>query len=293
MRKRWWAGLAAAVVVGGLVVANRHALLRFTLERSIGLATGYSVSIGDQRLGRAHGALIGVHVTRNGEPVLDASRIDISYSLRDLLPGSSHRYGLTSITIASPAFTAIRHRDGTYNIILPTASAPVAAVPGRPNPVPLRFDLRIRNGRMTLLDQAEYARSHTSQRVVNIAADATIDPAARTHYDATGTLEDVKPEPFHAVGTIDELRGYALHHLQAKAIPIRTIGNFVMNSSALRILAGTAHNLDARLYALDVVPNVPIAYHVGASLDVADGQLYIATLAQPLDNISGRLQIVD
>ncbi len=293
MRKRWWAGLAAAVIVVGLVVANRHAFIRFTLERSIGFATGYSVVIGDQRLGSGHGALIDVHVSRSGEPVLDASRIDVSYSLRDLLPGSTHLYGLTAITLASPEFTAIRHRDGTYNIILPAASTPVATVPGRPNPVPLRFDLRVRNGRMTLIDQAEFARDHTSQRVVDIAADATIDSSARTHYVATGALEDVKPEPFRAVGTIDELRGYAIHHLQAKALPIRTIGNFVMNSSALRILAGTAHDLDARLYALDVVPNVPIAYHVGASLVLADGQLYIDSLAQPLDNISGRLQIVD
>lgn len=293
MRKRWWAGLAAAVVVVGIVVASRHALIRFALEHAIGIATGYSVQIGDQRLGRDHGALIDVHVSRNGEPVLDATRIDVYYSLRDLLPGSTHRFGLTGITIASPAFTALRHRDGTYNIILPAGSAASSGPPGRPNGVPLRFDVRVRDGSAVLVDQAEYAQDHAQQRILHIAGDATIDSTARTHYVATGELEDVKPEPFRAVGTVDLLRGYAIHHLQAKAIPIRTIGNFIMNSAALKILAGTAHDVDAKLYSLDVAPNAPIAYHIGANLDVSDGQLFVASLAQPLDRIAGRLQIVD
>ena len=294
MRKRWWAGLAAAVVVVVLVVANRHALIRFALERSIGIATGYSVQIGDQRLGRDHGAFLDVHVARAGEPVLDAVRVDLYYSLRDLLPGSTHRFGLTGIAIASPEFTAVHHRDGTYNIILPNGGPAGVAGPNRPDPVPLRFDVRVRDGRATLIDQAEFARDKSAQqRILNIAADATIDSSARTHYAATGALEDVAPQPFRAIGTIDLARGYAIHHLQAKAIPIRTIGNFVINSAALRILAGTARNVDARLYALDVVPDAPIDYHVGATLDISDGQLYIKSLALPLDRIRGRLQIVD
>jgi hypothetical protein len=283
------------VVVVGLVVANRHALVRFALEQSIRFATGYTVQIGEQRLGSSHGAFLTVHVSRNGEPVLDAARIDLYYSLRDLLPGSTHRFGLTGVTIASPEFTVVRHRDGTYNIILPTGGAPSSgpSLPQRPDPVPLRFDVRVRDGRATLIDQAEFARDHSSQRILTISADATIDSSARTHYVATGALEDVVPQPFRAVGTVDLARAYAIHHLQAKAIPIRTIGNFVINSAALRILAGTAHNVDARLYSLDVAPNAPIVYHVGASLDVADGQLYIQSLALPLDRIRGHLQIVD
>jgi hypothetical protein len=293
VQKRWWSGLAAAVVVVGFAVACRHALIRFGLDQAIGIATGYTVRIGDQRLGRDHGAFLDVHVSRNGEPVLDATRIDLYYSLRDLLPGSTHRFGLTGIAIASPVFTALRHRDGTYNIILPSGSTASSGPPGRPNGVPFRFTVRVRDGSAVLVDQAEYARDHTRQRVLHIAADATVDSSARTHYVASGDLEDVKPEPFRAVGTVDLLRGYAIHHLQAKAIPIRTIGNFIMNSPALKILAGTAHHVDAKVYSLDVAPNVPIAYHVGASLDVADGQLYVASLARPLDRIDGRLQIVD
>jgi len=293
VQKRWWSGLAAAVVVVGVAVACRHALIRFGLDQAIGIATGYTVRIGDQRLGRDHGAFLDVHVSRNGEPVLDATRIDLYYSLRDLLPGSTHRFGLTGIAIASPVFTALRHPDGTYNIILPAGSAASSGPPGRPNGVPFRFTVRVRDGSAVLVDQAEYARDHTRQRVLHIAADATVDSSARTHYVASGDLEDVKPQPFRAVGTVDLLRGYAIHHLQAKAIPIRTIGNFIMNSPALKILAGTAHDVDARVYSLDVAPNAPIAYHVGASLDVADGQLFVASLAQPLDRITGRLQIVD
>ena len=292
MRKRWLAASAAAVVVIGIAVAERHALVRFALERSIGAATGYQVSIGDQRLGATHGALLDVRVWRNGEPVLDARRIDAYYSPRDLLPGSTHRFGLTGITIAAPQFDAIRHRDGTYNIILPSGASNEGA-PGRPDPVPLRFAVHVRGGGATLVDQAEYAIDRSSQRIVDVAADATIDTSARTHYVATGALLDIVPQPFRAVGTVDLTRGYAMHHLQAKAIPVRTIGNFVINSAALRILAGTAHDVDAKLYALGIAPNVPFAYHVGATLDIADGRLYVASLAKPLEAIHGRLAIVD
>ncbi len=294
MRKRWWTALVAAVVLVGLVVANRHALIHFAFERAIGAATGYQVRLGDQRLGRNHGALIDVHVSHNGEPVLDARRIDLYYSLRDLFPGSKHRFGLSAIAIDTPAFTAIHHRDGSYNIAIPSGGgATTPSAPGRVNPVPMAFTVRVRDGSVLLRDDAEFARDGSEQRITGLTADATINSAGRTHYVVTGQLHDTALEPFRAVGTVDVVRGYAMHHLQAKALPIRTIGNFIINSAALRVLAGTAHDLDAKLYAFDVTPSSDVTYHVGASLNVADAQLYVESLAKPVDDINGRLQIVD
>ncbi|MEO6913239.1 MAG: translocation/assembly module TamB domain-containing protein, partial [Candidatus Baltobacteraceae bacterium] len=100
-------------------------------------------------------------------------------------------------------------------------------------------------------------------------------------------------QPFHGSGTIDLARGYALHHFVAATIPIRAIGNYIINSPAARILAGTAKHFDAHIYALDVLANQPISYHVSALADVSNAQLSINGLAQPLSNMSGRLQIFD
>jgi hypothetical protein len=289
MRKRWMAGLAVAVLLVGLAIAGRHELIRFALERVADAATGYSVSIGNQRLGTDHGALLDVIATHQGQPVLSAARVDLYYSLRDMLPGSTHRFGLTAITIDHPNLTVTRNADRSYNVIFLTgAAAPV--VPGRVDPVPLRFTARIRNGAAQL---AYGAPKPTIQQLTGISADATVDTAARTHYTVSGAFEDTVPEPFRAVGTIDVTRGYAIHRIQAAAVPIRAIGNFIIDAPSATILAGTAHNLDAKFYALDVSPAFSGTYHVGARLDVNDGQMYLAVLAKPLANISGRLQIVD
>ncbi len=184
-----------------------------------------------------------------------------------------------------PSLTLIRHPDGTFNILIPSAApggAP-SVVPGRPNPVPLRFTVRIRDGAASLIDTAQFEKNQALQRVRNIAANMEINSAGRTHYVVTGAFEETKDEPFSAIGTIDVVRGYALHHIRAAAVPIRTIGNFIINSPSSQILAGTARNFDARIYSLDVTPEAPITYHIGAKLDVHGGSLYIASLSAPLD----------
>lgn len=291
MRKWWLAGLAAAVVVVVLVVARRHDVVRFALERVADVATGYSVNIADQRLGISHGALLDVRVSHKGEPVLDAARIDIYYSLRDMLPGSTHRFGLTGIAIDAANLTIVRHADGSYNIILPSGGT--SSSPGRADPIPLRFFARLRNGTATLIDQSDYTSSHAVQGAIGIHADLTLNSSSRTHYTIGGAFEAQKKEPFSAVGTIDLTRGYAMHRLRAQAIPIRTFANVLINSKAARVLSGEARAVDATLYAFDVAPNQPIDYHVGARLEIVDGSMDIGVLAVPLENIRGHLVLVD
>ncbi len=133
MRKGLGAALAALVViVVVLVVVFHNGAARFMLSNIVRLATGYSVHVGDLRLEARHGALVDVHVTRGGEPVLDARRIDIYYDPRDLLPGSKHRFGLHAITIDRPQLTIVHHENGTYNIAIPkTVSGPSAGPESR------------------------------------------------------------------------------------------------------------------------------------------------------------------
>ncbi|MBV9149922.1 MAG: translocation/assembly module TamB domain-containing protein, partial [Candidatus Eremiobacteraeota bacterium] len=96
-----------------------------------------------------------------------------------------------------------------------------------------------------------------------------------------------------AVGTIDYIRGFAMHHVVAAAVPIRSIANYFINSPAARFLGGTARNFEARMYALDVKVGLPITYHIGARADLADGALRIQGLAQPLERLHGVIRIFD
>ncbi len=294
MRKR--AGLVAiivAILVAGVLVARRHEVIAVLLPRIVGAATGYDVAIGAERFGFTHGALLDVHVSRGGEPVLDAKRIDVWYNARDLLPGSLHRYGVNKIAIDAPTLTLVRNENGSYNVVLPRANPPGPEIPHRYNHVPIALTVRIRDGAGSL--RAPFALDPQARNlgVRNFELDADIDSLARTHYRLSGAFIESVPQPFDAVGTIDMNRGYAMHHVRAAAVPMRSIGNFFIDSKAAQILAGTATNLDLRAYALGIEPGSDINYSLSATLDVAGGQMHLVGLAVPLRQIKGNLQLVN
>lgn len=285
--------LAVLVLLAGVLVARRHQVIAALLPRVISSATGYDVTIGSERIGTTHAALIDVRVAKDGDPVLEARRIDVWYSVRDLLPGSRHRYGVNAITIDHPRFAIIRHKDGSYNITFPRAGPGPIAAPRYPNRVPIRLSIRIRNGSGTL--RAPYALDPQSRSIAieDLALDATVDTSGRTHYVLHGAFAEPQLEPFTALGTVDYARGYAMHHAFASAVPMRAIANYFIDSDAARVLAGTATNLDVRVYALNVQRYQPVHYHLSGALDVSNARMHIIGLAQPLQSIDGHLQIVD
>ncbi|MFN2528371.1 MAG: translocation/assembly module TamB domain-containing protein [Candidatus Baltobacteraceae bacterium] len=295
-RKRLTALIAAIAVVFVLLALARHTVGRVVITQTLSIATGYHFDIGEIRLQSGHGAFINTHVSKNGEPVLDAVRIDITYNLRDLLPGSTHRFGLESVAIDQPHLTIIHHRNGTYNVgQLGTAATGSSTMPGAYHAgTPLDLTARIRRGSATLIDDYQYYKESRTQAIHDINLDLNTKSDVRTHYVLTGAfLDAVKDEPLRAVGTVDYRHGYALHHIMAAAVPIKAIGNYFINSPAARIVAGTAKHFDARIYALDVRPGLPVNYHTSGTLGLSDGQLYINGLAKPLDDLRGSLQIAD
>lgn len=285
--------IAVLLVLAGVAVARAHDLVTALLPRVLSIATGYDIAFGGERIEKSHAAFLHVHVSKNGEPVLDAQRVDVWYSLRDLLPGSRHRYGINAIAIDHPSLTLVRHKDGTYNVAFPRAEQPAIAAPAPPNRVPIALTVRIRNGSGMI--RAPYTLDPASRtlRVANIKLDADINSLSRTHYTLGGAFVESKLEPFAVVGTIDVDRGYAMHHAYAKAVPMRALANYFINSSAAHVLAGTARDLDFKAYALDVERYQPVSYHVSGVLNVSDAQMGIIGLAQPLQHIAGELQLVD
>ncbi|PZR59605.1 MAG: hypothetical protein DLM50_00400 [Candidatus Meridianibacter frigidus] len=290
-RRRFWAAIGLSVVALALLVSFRHQVGRALVAQSLSLATGYHVSFGEMRLQIDHGAFINARVSRHGEPLLAADRIDIYYHLRDLLPASAHRFGFLGMTINRPVLTIIHHKDGSYNIA--PGRGGVAGGAGGANPTPLSFYARIRDGSASLIDDNQYYKEARTLGIRAINADLSVKSDARTHYTLSALIDDTRPEPLSATGTIDYLRGYAIHHVRAKTIPIKAIGNYVINSPAARILTGTARDFDARIYALGISPALPVNYHVSARAHLGDGQFFINGLARPLDNVRGTLQVFD
>jgi TamB, inner membrane protein subunit of TAM complex len=292
VRKRFAIGLVAAVIVLGLVVARRHEFLRFAIQEGARLASGYAVRIADLRMGGDGTALFGVRVERNGEPIFAAQRIVIHYSLHDLLPGSRHRFGLLGVELAGVKLTLTRFSDGSFNLNLPRAVTS-AARPERVNSVPLRFWLRLRDAAIELREPGAFDPSAKDLRVTGLRGDAIVDTAALTRYRVDGAFVEGRGEPFTIVGRIDAIRGFAIHHAQARYFPLRSLANYFADTPAVRILGGTALNFDARLYALDVTPNVAPNYHVSLRLDVDRGRLALNALAAPIEAIHARMEVID
>lgn len=288
----WRASASAAVVLLAAAVFWHHTVSSFAVSRTVSLITGYTLRFGEMRLQKDHGAFLDARVTKNGEPVLRAARIDVYYSLRDLLPGSRHRFGFLGATVNRPQLTIIHHRDGTYNISGP-GSAGTPSAGARTNGTPLSFSARIRDGSATLIDEHQYYAEARLLRVHKIDAELSVKSDERQHYVVSGALIDKRDQPFKFVGTVDYQRGYALHHLSAAAIPLKAIGNYVINSPAAHILAGTAKDFQAQIYALDVRAGQPVHYHLGATAKLSDGQMYINGLAKPLDSMHGTLRVFE
>jgi autotransporter translocation and assembly factor TamB len=290
--KRLAIGLLAATIVVGFAVVNRHALLAAALQGGAGLATGASVRIEEFHVASDGAVFYGVHVSRDGRPFVDAKRVAIRFSVRDLFLGSTHRFGLRSVDVQGATVTLIRFRNGRFNVSLPGGAA---AIPQRPhiNPVPLRFHVRIRDAALDLQEPYAYDESGKEIRVRAINVDGDIDTASLTQYRVAGVFAQRSNEPFTIAGRIDSARGYAAHRFRASHFPLRALANYFADTPEVRILAANARHFDALLYALDVQPNVAPNYHVSLGVDVSDGRLALRALAAPVENFHAHLQVID
>ncbi len=291
MRTRFAIGLLAAAIVLGFAAANGRELLRVAIQQGARLATGDAVQIADLRVARDGATLSGLSVSRDAQPILSVERVAISYSLRDLLPGSAHRFGISGIDVAGARLTLTRFRDGSFNIGLP--SSVVAPGPSHVNPVPLRLHVKLRDTQIELREPSAYEPSAKDIVVSGIGADADVDSAAVTQYTVSGAFESESREPFTIVGTVDALRGYALHHAHAARFPLRGLANYFADTPQVRILQATAENFDARLYSLGVAPNAAPSYHVSLNVDVRDGRLALAALSAPIERFRAHVELVD
>src|ERR1700733_1674942 len=232
---------AAVAVLLVVLLAARHAIARSILEGALSGATGYQVTFRDQRLGTHHAALFDVHVVKNGDPVLDAQRVDVEYALRDIFPGGQHRFGFAAIAIQKPVLTITRHADGTLTFNRTGGTSGAAPAPTRKAAAPYYFTVRVRDGVIRLVDVAPLQPDLANQSIENVAIDASVKSDARTTAKLDGVLvarrapgAAVARYPLAERTVIDVQRGIALNTITARVLPLRGALGFFIHSKAVR-----------------------------------------------------------
>jgi hypothetical protein len=290
---------SVAVLLVVLVVA-RQVILNAALGTILSLATGYDIWFDRSQIGTTHAVFTGVHVRKNGDPVLDAKRVDVDYALRDIFPGGQHRYGFAAIAIQQPVLTLTRHADGTltFNRSGGTSASPPAAT--KRAAAPLYFTARVRDGVIRLVDAAPLQGDLASQTVEHVSIDASIKSDARTYAQINGVLlsrerpgAPLAEYPLAIHSAIDTERGIALNRLQARALPLRGFLGFFIHSKTVRFDAGELDDVDLLAYGINVRAEQPFSYRLGGSARFADGQIAVGALQKPIRSLRCSVTVTD
>jgi hypothetical protein len=291
------------VAVAILLFLSRHAVAGLLLTRGVDLLTKYRVTTGEFHLGTTRSVFDDVRVTtRAGDPLIAARRIGLQYSLRSLWPDKTHRFGIVSVSLEGPVLSIVRHADGSYNLGVSGSGAPAsgggAATPGAT--APWNLSVRVRDGRIRLLDRAPVAGDLGEQQIVDVRLDARIQTDHRStargsaqflgRQTQTGAL---RAWPLTFGGTIDVPRGAALGHVDAPGLPIRGAIAYLQHSPAVRVDDGLLRDVAIHVYSLDIAGARPYTLHVGGSGDLMHGRLAISALRLPVRDVRGRVRLVD
>ena len=291
VRRAGWIA-AGAAVTAALLFAFRAPLERGALAAVLDVALGARTQIGSMEIGASRAVLHDVHVQRAGGPLFDARTVDVGYSARDLLPGGSRRFGLTSIVVDHPVVTIRREPDGTFNFgRVPQTAAPAgpSAAPAAAG-TPLRLTARVQDGTVLLVDPYRYHAASRRQRVDGIEATATIDTAHRSRYGVRATYRpSERGFPLTVDGLVDADRLFALHRLRAAAVPLAPLVNYFLDSDAATLLDGDARDVDVSLYALGDDPSL----HAAGTAQIAGAALALSILRRPLTGVTGAVNVFD
>jgi autotransporter translocation and assembly factor TamB len=283
-------GMTAILVVALLAAAVFHDAIIAAAIRGVAASYGYRVAFARLHTGLDAAEATGIDVTnRAGEPVFEASRIALRYSLRDLLPGSRHRFGLTAIDVERPKLVLIHHADGTYNVSLPAGSR----ASSKPDTTPIDLRARIRDGSVLLVDRFVEPGHERRQRIVGLALDARLGPDVHSFYNARFDLDDGHTlYPVVGKATFAANRGFESQRWTAATLPIGPLIDFALPSHAIALVDGELDGVDARIYTF-VDPDGTTHTHVGIRAQLRDGKLYVAALREPLRGAAGPIRAYD
>jgi hypothetical protein len=256
---------ACAVALAAAGAASAHDQLAGAGIRAAVGAFGYDFSAQSTRVTPSSLSVVAPIVrNRQGEPVLSADRLDVQFSLRDLLPGGRRRFGLRAVDLQRPQLTLIHHADGTYNVALPGGSGP----PPRPDNTPLDVRVRVRDGQIALIDRFVVPNQERRESVTAVNVDAILAPTDPSYYRVDGILQDgTRSYPIRGRARFDHRRGFASQHWHAAELPVGPLVNFAMATHAAHIVDGRLRDADARVYGF-IADDGTTSTHVGAVADL-------------------------
>lgn len=278
--------LAALALVVALAVVFWQMLIRIVIVAAAMSLAGVKLSFGHLDVYPSHLSAANVHVENvAGEPIADVGKLELNYSLRDLLPGGARMYGLSGFDFENAHVTVIRHKDGTFNVPIPkTRSA-------APSSVPYVFDGRIRNVSVDLYDRAQGVPAARHLIVRNIYADLAIATNARSHYRAGfAYVEDGQAFPVDGYGDVDVPGGVGAQRWRATQLPIARIVDVALNSPSFHMVGGSLRNVDARIVALPDRAG-SLRQHLSATTTIDRARIAIGGLAKPLRDVEGELAV--
>jgi len=273
------AGVGVAILV--LLICAfvlRGPLVRFAAAEGLGAATGTKVSFGTISLHGSHATITGMRMSAHGgEQLAYIPRIEVAYNLRDLLPGTKHRFGLHALTIYHPQITVVHNPDGTYNL----PKMPKGGPSNKPA-APMNLTMRVINGSLTVTDRTRVDPAARRLYIGNVNFNAQVHTDARTRYTASmAYVAGNVPYPIHGGGVIDSPSGFTLHHWSAAHVPLTQLVNYALNNANLRMRAGFLDNLDARYYGGGI----------SASAYMRGGEITMQGVSAPIRNVHGAMDV--
>ena len=281
--------LAVFVLTIAAAVVAHNAVLTALVPRIASLTTGYHVSVGALRVGTGHATILAPHVAdRSGEPLFEADRIDVDYALGDLLPGRHRAFGLRAVSIDRPHVTLIRHRDGSFNFTVPAPSA--TSGPTQQNPTYV-MTLAIKNGSVSFESELYPRIDRESVQAFNLSA--TLDTRHRSTYTASADyVTPARRYPIYGSASVDVVKRYAVHHWTARELPIASLVDFGVNSTAAYLSAGVVD--DVNLYYRGIADTQGVFHNViDATAMLSGGQLYLGQLDKPARDLHGMIRAYD
>ncbi len=269
----------------------RGALVRSLVSVAAGALTGDRIGIGDLSISAHRIVLANVAVSRGGDPLFAADRIDVRYDLHALVFGGERRYGLSSVSLERPRVTIVRHADGSFDLAnRGGAGAPAAASASPTRAAPLRFTLSVRDGSVALVDPGRVLPIARNLAVDEVAANAAIDDSSRTTYRGSGRFAHDDAQRFAFAGRIDA-DGFASHRLRAAHVALPSIVNYFINARSAELLRGEARDVDVRAYAFPTAAGAP--YHITGTARVEGGAMHVPGLAVDASDMRGVLAAFD
>lgn len=286
MRRR--PALLSLLALAVLIAVFHHAIAMGIVASALSWATKTNVSFSTMQLSTSGATFTGLAVrSRSGEPIARIARLRVRYDLHEFLFGGGRQYGLRSISIDRPRLTVIRNRNGTFNIPIPKLAK------GKPGGPPLVFTGAVREGSATFVDAARAGPNMQPIAIERANATFDVDTAARTTYAiAASYVAQGRLYPLHGRGLIDASHPFEMQHVWAPRLPIASLLNDAVGSSALHVNSASLAGLDVRVFG--IAPQGGTMHpHVAGSVRLENGNVRLAALTQPITGLHGTLDITE